>query len=117
MRDERGVTLGPIVGIIVFVLAVIGLFALCNESEGDIDTLGRVELVSHEYEEDRCWDYGDCGGYDERNGGYGDGRGGDGRFGGGRSGDYDGGPGDDCRNACGNTIIVPTPGEGGGGRG
>lgn len=66
------------------------------------------------YGEGDCDWSGDCGGYDERNGGYGDGRGGDGRFGGGRSGDYDGGPGDDCRNACGNTIIVPTPGDRGG---
>lgn len=61
-------------------------------------------------DEDPCWDYGDCdssGGRGGESGGH-QGYGG----GGGRSGDYDGGPGDDCRNACGNTIIVPMPGQG-----
>lgn len=100
-------TILAVVGAVALLL-VFGLFALCNDDEGDPDSFGTIQLVSHDY------DYGDCGGgYDERSGGSGDGRGGDGRFGGGRSGDYDGGPGDDCRNACGNTIIVPTPGEGG----
>lgn len=59
------------------------------------------------HDEDPCY-YEDCS----------DGRGGDGGSsgghqgyggGGGRSGDYDGGPGDDCRNLCGNTIIIPDP--------
>jgi hypothetical protein len=94
---------------IVVLLAVIGLFTVCTPGEND-HSLGRIQLVSHDHDGDCDWS-GQCGGYDERNGGYGDDRGGDGRFGGGRSGDYDGGPGDDCRNACGNTIIVPTPGE------
>lgn len=60
--------------------------------------------------EDPCWDYGDCDGYD-RSGGDGGRSGGHQGYGGGggRSGDYDGGPGDDCRNACGNTIIIPGP--------
>lgn len=50
MRDERGVTFGPVVGIVVIMLALIGLLAICNEEENvDADGLGRVELVSHEY--------------------------------------------------------------------
>jgi hypothetical protein len=111
--------LGLIVGIVVVILALalIGLFAVCTPGEDD-HSLGRTLVAYHE--RDDCYDYGDCG--DE--GGYDDGRGGDGGYsgghqgyggGGGRSGDYDGGPGDDCRNACGNTIIVPTPGDRGGG--
>lgn len=112
-------------GVVLFVvligLAVVvaaGLFfGACDalfEDPDENNDLGFVPaLVSNH---DECWDEYDCGGYDERNGGQGDGRGGDGRFGGGRSGDYDGGPGDDCRNLCGNTIIVPTPGERGGQR-
>jgi hypothetical protein len=85
------------------------LLAACFAVMNDEDALGRQFVVSHEYDErDRC--YGEeCYSYDERSGGSGDRRGGDGRFGGGRSGDYDGGPGDDCRNACGNTIVVPDP--------
>lgn len=63
------------------------------------------------YGDDPCRDYGDC---DDRSGGDGGASGGHQGYGGGggRSGDYDGGPGDDCRNACGNTIIVPGPGQG-----
>ena len=102
--------LGILVAIaVVLILAMVGLFAICGNDDGDPSGLARV--TNHEGG-DPCWDYGACGGgYDERNGGSGDSRGGDGRYGGGRSGDYDGGPGDDCRNACGNTIIVPTPGD------
>ena len=108
--SERGAwTFGPIAGAVIVVLAVIGAFAVCTDNDDDdIDSLGRIELADHE------WDYGwddRRGGYYEDSGGYGDRRGGDGRYAGGRSGDYDGGPGDDCRNACGNTIIVPTPGD------
>lgn len=106
-----------VIGFVVVAL-VVGTCVACNEDEGENGWSPRVEqLANHGYDDggDECWDYGSCGGgYDERNGGSGDGRGGDGRFGGGRSGDYDGGPGDDCRNACGNTIIVPTPGDRGG---
>lgn len=111
-----------IVGWIVAIVFVAGmLVAGCIALGNDEDAFGGVrvvQLADHEYD-DGCWE-GECydggrGGYWEDNGGYGDGRGGDGRFGGGRSGDYDGGPGDDCRNACGNTIIVPTPGDRGGG--
>ena len=112
-RPEHGAyNPGLIVTIIIVVLAIIGLFAVCGGNDVDQDLRGRIQLVDHE------WDYGwddRGGGYREDSGGSGDRRGGDGRFGGGRSGDYDGGPGDDCRNACGNTIIVPTPGNGGGG--
>lgn len=114
MNERGAITFGPVIGVVVIVLALVGLFALCNENE-DIDSLGRQQVAGHEYD-DGCWE-GECYSYDERSGGSGDRRGGDGRYGGGRSGDYDGGPGDDCRNACGNTIIVPTPGEGGERRG
>lgn len=48
--NERGdIRLGPIVGIVVIALALVGLFAICEEDENDLDTLGRVELVSHDY--------------------------------------------------------------------
>lgn len=110
-------TILAIIGAIALLL-ILGLFALCNDDEGDPDSFGRARIVlaSHDYGGDDCWDYGDCGGYDERNGGYGDGRGGDGRFGGGRSGDYDGGDGDGdrCRNICNNTFPMPGSGQGGG---
>jgi hypothetical protein len=100
-----------VIGWIVAIVFVLGLaVAGCIAVANDEDSLGRMQLVSHDYD-GGCWE-GECGGYDERNGGYGDGRGGDGRFGGGRSGDYDGGPGDDCRNFCDNIIYVPGTGGG-----
>lgn len=118
MRDERGVTFGPIVGIVVVVLAIVGFFALCNENEEvDVDGLGRVELVSHDYD-DGCWD-GECG--RERGDQYGgDGRGGysggpsGGYYEGGQGGDdYDGdGDGNRCRNFC-VYPVEPGPGQGG----
>lgn len=59
-RDERGLTVGPILGVIVIALALIGLFAICNE-DGEPDDFGLdgVELVSHEYDDDsdRCYGY------------------------------------------------------------
>ena len=79
---------------------VAGCIALVN----DEDAYAPIVLVSHEYDD------GDRYRYEEDSGGSGDRRGGDGRYAGGRSGDYDGGPGDDCRNACVNTIIEPSPG-------
>lgn len=118
VTDEAGGI--PLALLILIALAVLLLAGLgfCGdalfEDEDERNDVGIAQILNHE-DGDPCWDYGDCGGgYDERNGGgSGDRRGGDGRYGGGRSGDYDGGPGDDCRNACGNTIIVPMPGEGG----
>jgi hypothetical protein len=111
MKGERGVwTFGPIAGLVIVILAVVGAFAICTDEDEEIDGLGRVEqLADHDWGGE-CWDEYDCygrggdGGYSGGHQGYGGG--------GGRSGDYDGGPGDDCRNLCGNTIIVPTP-EGG----
>lgn len=119
MKERGQFATVTVVIVIVLILAVIGLFAVCTPGEDDHgnDGLGRLQLVSHEYDGGDCDWNGDCGGgYDERNGGYGDGRGGDGRFGGGRSGDYDGGDGDGdrCRNICNNTF--PLPGGGGGNR-
>jgi hypothetical protein len=111
--EQGGVPLALIILVALGVAVVAGL-GFCGdalfEDEDEVNDLGAPALILDHDGGDPCWDYGDCGGgYDERNGGSGDGRGGDGRFGGGRSGDYDGGPGDDCRNACGNTIIVPDP--------
>lgn len=54
---------GPIIGLVIVVLAIIGLFAVCfddDDGDGDIDTLGRLELVSHDYGCDPAWE--DCGG-------------------------------------------------------
>lgn len=120
MRDERGDwTFGPIIGLVIVVLAIIGFFAVCTGGNDDSRSLGR-SLVAYHDGGDCDWD-GDCGG-----GGYDDGRGGDGGYsgghqgyggGGGRSGDYDGGDGDGdrCRNICNNTFpIAPTPGDRGG---
>lgn len=60
LRDERGVTFGPVVGIVVIILAIVGFFALCT-GDDDADTLGSIELVSHEYGGcDPSWD--DCSG-------------------------------------------------------
>lgn len=63
MKDQRGQwSVGPVIGIIVLVLAIIGLFAVCNDEENDVDgLLGRVELVSHDYDDDGCWE-GECSG-------------------------------------------------------
>lgn len=62
MSERGAITFGPIVGVIVIVLAFIGLLAICNENEEvDTDGLGRVELVSHEYGECDPY-YEDCGG-------------------------------------------------------
>lgn len=109
MNERGAITFGPIVGFFVVVLAIIGFFAVCTDGDGDIDTWAPVQVAGHEYD-DGCWD-GECYSYDERNGGSGDGRGGDGRYAGGRSGDMEQGDGRNCRNACDNTIIVPTPGD------
>lgn len=52
MSSERGDwSVGPIAGIIIIVLAIIGLFAVCSDDDGDVDTLSRIQLVSHEYDD------------------------------------------------------------------
>ena len=108
MPRERGTyNPGLIVTIIIVVLAIIGLFAVCGGNDGDIDTLGRIQLVDHEW--DAGWDEdrgGGDGGYSEGHQGYGGG--------GGRSGDMEQGDGRNCRNFCDNVIYVPDPGGGGG---
>lgn len=103
MNERGAITFGPIVGAIVIVLAIIGLFAVCNDND-DPNGLGRVQLVNHE--RDRCYD--DCGeGGDYQGGPSG------GRYEGGRGGsDYDGdGDGNRCRNFC--VYPVQPPNEGG----
>jgi hypothetical protein len=104
-NSERGdFRFGPIAGLVIIALALIGLFAICSDDNDEIDGYAPVQLVDHEYDD------GDRYRYEEDSGGSGDRRGGDGRYAGGRSGDYDGGPGDDCRTGCNNTIIIPAPG-------
>jgi hypothetical protein len=97
--NQRGsIPLALIILVGLAVVLVAGM-ATCGdalfEDEDETNDLGLPALI---LDHDR---YGDDYGSDG-NSGY-DGEGG-------RSGDYDGGPGDDCRNACGNTIIVPSPG-------
>ena len=89
-----------IAAVFVAGLVVAGCIAVVN----DEDSLGPIVLIDHEYGGD---DYR----YEEDSGGYGDGRGGDGRYAGGRSGDNDQRGNENCRNACGNTVVVPTPGQ------
>lgn len=100
---QVGIILG--VGIVILVLALIGLLAVCTPGENDHgDSLGRVQLISHDrggcYDEYDCDDYGRRG-CDER-------------------GCYEEGPPDDrdrggkqtCFMAC--YITVPgVPGMGG----
>ena len=80
---ERGDwTFGPIIGLIIIAFAIVGFFAVCTgpDDDDDIDTLGRIELVSHEYGYEDC-EYEECGygyRYDRR------------RERRGRGGDYDG---------------------------
>lgn len=71
-RPQRGQ--GAIVTFIVVILALVGLFALCNDDDGDddvdLDGIGRVTLINHEYEGDRCYRYGDCRGDSGNDGEY-----------------------------------------------
>ena len=126
MNDRGAVTVGPIVWVIIVILAIIGLFAVCS---GDDDELSfPVTLVSagsspsaqagpvgdggasprdHDrgYEEDEGWEDDNGGGYTggHRGGDYGGGKGGD---------DYDGdGDGNRCRNFC-VYPVQPPPGDG-----
>jgi hypothetical protein len=73
LRKQGGQALIVIVGV-VLILAVIGLFAVCNDSDDSVGGLGRVQLVNHEYDDgggdNGCWD-GEC--YD-RGDSYGNGR-------------------------------------------
>lgn len=73
LRSERGdLTFGPIAGLIIIVLALVGLFAICSgDDDDDVDGLGRIELVSHRYDDGGDCDWrGDCGGqeYDQNYG-------------------------------------------------
>jgi HNH endonuclease len=61
-QGEAGQALIVIVGV-VLILAVIGLFAVCNDSDQSVGGLGRIQLVSHDYDDgggdNGCWD-GEC---------------------------------------------------------
>lgn len=88
--------------VLIVVLAIFVAGALIGGCiaalDNDDDSLGRIVLVSHRYE-DPCEEYDDCD--DDSNSG--------GRYEGGRSGDQGDGDGQ-CRNFC--NITVPTPGGG-----
>lgn len=127
-----------IFGLVVLFFAVLfGVCDLVGGDDNDHDGMGRIQLVSHEYEcmshecgGDYGGDYGgdDGGGYDDgygrgdrsdsryEEGGYYGGGGADGnhggRYEGGRGGsDYDGdGDGNRCRNFCFYGIPEPDPG-------
>lgn len=122
MSRQRGQA-GAIVliGIVILVLAVIGLFAVCTPGEDD-HSLGRgpsaqsTRLASHEYRDcDPEWDdcgYGGGGNYGDGN--YGQGRnsgGGGGNGNRGRRGDRQDSGRDSCHSFCGNTVVIPMPGE------
>lgn len=105
MRQRGAITFGPVVGVIVIILAFIGLLAACND-DNDVDAM---QQASHEY----CaasHDY--CGGEDPYYGGD-DGpyyREGDDNRRGGRNGRDK----RTCLMGCDNIIIVPgLPGMGG----
>ncbi len=50
MNERGAITFGPVVGVIVIILAAIGLLAVCSDND-DYDSLGRIQLTSHEYDE------------------------------------------------------------------
>ena len=106
MSERGAITFGPIVGVIVIILAFIGLLAICNENE-DIDTdgLGRVELVSHEYDGGCDPYYDDC--YDDDRG----------RAYEGERGSRNGRDKRTCFFGCDNIIVIPNPLDPGGGQG
>jgi hypothetical protein len=88
-----------LIGAIV-VLFVLALFAVCSLGDDD-ESLGRVQLVSHDYEcqSHDCGD--DWGGGSDGNTGYGGG--------GGQGGDTDQRGDHNCRNFC--FYGIPAPGE------
>jgi hypothetical protein len=77
LRSERGDwQFGPIAGLIIVILAVIGFFAVCTGDDDKSNSLGTIQLVSHErsrcYEDEGCYedDRGDYSGdqdYDQWN--------------------------------------------------
>ena len=95
-RDERGsVPLALIILIVAGVLVVGALFATCDALVDDEDEPGDLGSPALILDHDG-WDGGSDGneGYDGE---------------GGRSGDTDQNGDENCRNLCGNTIIVPDP--------
>lgn len=101
MRNERGaITFGPVIGVIVIVLAIIGLFAVCTEDDDDLES-HRVEWVSHDHDD----------GYEDDGWGRGSDGNSGGEYEGGRGGDNDQRGDGNCRNFC--VYGVPMPGEGG----
>jgi hypothetical protein len=101
-------TILAVIGFVVVFAFVAGTCAFCGDDDDHNSQPHAMAVVARHHEQPRCYD--DC----DDDWGRGSGNGNSGYDGeGGRSGDYDGGPGDDCRNACGNTIIVPMPGQSG----
>lgn len=73
MRERGGVVWGTfaIIGIVVMLL-LLGVCAVVNDDDDEVESLGRIELVSHDYGGYECADHDGCGGYyeeDERDGG------------------------------------------------
>lgn len=112
-RGQVGVII--LIGIAILVLAVIGLFAVCTPGEDD-HSLGKAQIAYHQDRDcDPDWDdcgYGDGGNYGDGN--YGQGRnsgGGGGNGNRGRRGDRQESGRDSCHSFCGNTVVIPMPGE------
>lgn len=98
--ESGSIPLAFIILAAVIFLILAGVFVSCDALFNDEDEPGDLGAPALVLDHD-CYDCDDWGGGSDGNRGY-DGEGG-------RSGDYDGGPGDDCRNLCGNTVIIPDP--------
>lgn len=112
---ERGGAVGNLlaaIGLVVVVMAII--FSVCMSTTGASQPHSLAPAVTRHDDCDSDWD-GDCGdgsGYNE--GGYGQGRnsgGGGGNGNRGRKGDHQRSGRDSCHSFCGNTIVIPMPGE------
>lgn len=104
VRDERGGAIWGFLGAIGLVVVLMAIFfAACFNSASGTPahrSLGRTEPIRHDRACDPNWD--DCG----RGSGNGN-RGYDGE--GGRSGDTNQRGDRNCRNICGNTVVIPDP--------
>lgn len=63
-HGQFGIILG--VGLVILVLAVIGLFAVCTPGEND-HSFGKIQLVRYDDEQPRCYEDEDC--YNDDDGG------------------------------------------------
>lgn len=112
---QRGGAVGGLLAAIGFVVVVMAIaFAVCMSTTGASQSRSLAPAVTRHDDGGDCdWD-GDCGdsGYNE--GGYGQGRnsgGGGGNGNRGRKGDHQRSGRDSCHSFCGNTIVIPMPGE------